>query len=354
MGQSRCVHAPGPAGPVAVPDPVPRGHAGGAAAAARGPACVAAGADAWRLHCRGGHHRVRVPGAGGHPWPPAGVLAVARRAAGRVDVRVLRGLPRTLAARPPTAVAQDSGPGHGLRRRGRDGHRRARGAWVVLRVLAGRAVRGLVGAGRRADPDLHRRVLRAGCRVAGAERVRPRRCAPQDAGDPLRPARRRDADHRAPIRGRGDRHAAVRPAAVVLDHLDPAALRDPALARLRRGEASGDGDSGAAATQRALPDRSPWAGDRRGGGGHRRDAGVRAAVRQRAVARGYGPHARRAGGGVALWRPDGAGGSPHVAASHGTARSRVLPRRLRRAAPADHARRADAHGQRPDDAGRDD
>ena len=65
LGQSRCADAAGPAGPGAVPDPVSRRHAGRAAAAARRPARVAAGADARRLHRRGRHHRVRVSRAAG-------------------------------------------------------------------------------------------------------------------------------------------------------------------------------------------------------------------------------------------------------------------------------------------------
>ncbi len=164
----------------------------------------------------------------------------------------------------------------------------------------------------------------------------------------------RHAHHRVAVGGRRDRDAALRAAALVLGVRDPAALRDSAVARLRGGEAPGDGDSGAAAPQRALPAGSPGTGDGGGPCGHRRDAGLRAPVRQRALPWLDGPHARRPDGGVALWRPDGAGRPPRVAAGDGAAGPCVLPRVVRRAAPADDAGGADAHGQRSHHACRDD
>ena len=82
--------------------------------------------------------------------------------------------------------------------------------------------------------------------------------------------------------------------------------------------------------------------------------GLRAAVRQRAVAGRDGPHPWRAGAGLALRGPDGAGRPPDLAAGDGAPRSCVLPWRLRCPAPADDAGGANPHGQRPDDARGDD
>ena len=102
---------------------VPDRRGRGPAAAARRPACLAPCADARRLHRRGAHREFRVHAARVPARADARVLGAAHGAAARGDVRLLQRLPGTLAARPPSAVAEvvgrhrDGPGGDGLRRR---------------------------------------------------------------------------------------------------------------------------------------------------------------------------------------------------------------------------------------------
>ena len=222
---------------------------------------MAACAHARRLHRARPHRRFRVPHSAGLARPDSCLLGAYERAAACRGVRLLRDLPRALRARSACALAQmDDRPsrrerGGGIRRGAARRRRIVPVSWLDERTAGGRLTANnvlgvyslvffalaMVSLALNAfgPPDVRRktRVILFGMLVG----LLPIMALQVTIGH--------------------FRRADPAPAGDVLGAVGPVAVRHPALARLRRGEAPRDGDSRAAAPQRALPAGAARPGD---------------------------------------------------------------------------------------------